>query len=289
MSTLILDGRATRDALIPGLMKRVKALSYVPTLAIIQVGDRPDSTAFIRAKKAFAKKIGIGEKHIQTTETVSQSELIDIIKECNADKGIHGIIVQLPLPIHLDRDAVIDAIEPKKDVDALTAWSVKRWLEGREDAIMPATARGIRTFLKMYKIDLFGKKVTVIGRSMLVGKPLITMCLNENATVTVCHSKTPDLAKETKWADVLIVAAGKQGLIQAKHVKRGQVIIDVGINSVTGEKLDDEIEGVRLVGDVDFEKVSKKVAAITPVPGGVGPMTVFSLFENLVDLCAGMN
>src|SRR5579872_5348115 len=266
--TLILNGRETRDALIPGLVQRVKALSYVPTLCIVQVGDRPDSTAFIRAKKAFAAKIGVKEKHIQTTESISQAELISIIKECNADKSIHGIIVQLPLPIELDREAVIEAIDPKKDVDALTSFYVKRWFEGREGAIMPATARGIRTPLKHYEVDLFGKKVTVIGRSMLVGKPIITMCLNENATVTVCHSKTPDLAKETKSADVLIVAAGKPALIQAKHVKKGQVVIDVGINTVTGEKLDDEIEDTKLVGDVDFKKVSKKVAAITPVPGG---------------------
>jgi methylenetetrahydrofolate dehydrogenase (NADP+)/methenyltetrahydrofolate cyclohydrolase len=285
MSTLILDGRATREALMPELIKRTQALSFTPTLCIIQVGDRPDSTAFIRAKKAFAKKIGVKEKHIQVTESIPQSELIDIIRECNADKAIQGIIVQLPLPIHIDREVIIDAIDPKKDVDALTAFNVKRWFEGREDAIMPATARGVRTLLKQYKIDLFGKKVTVIGRSMLVGKPIITMCLNENATVTVCHSKTPDLVKHTKTADVLIVAAGKSGLIQAKHVKKGQAVIDVGINTVTGEKLDDEIEGTRLVGDVDFSKVHKRVAAITPVPGGVGPMTVLSLFENLIDLC----
>lgn len=283
--TLILNGRGTRDSLIPGLIQRVRMLSYVPTLAIIQVGDRPDSTAFIRAKKVFAAVIGIKERHIQTTESVSQDELVGIIKECNADKDIRGIIVQLPLPIGIDRDAVIDAIDPKKDVDALTAANIKRWVEGHENAIMPATARGIRTLLQRYKIELFGKKVTVVGRSMLVGKPVITMCLNENATVTVCHSKTPDLETETKSADVLIVAVGRPGLIQAAHVKKGQVVIDVGINKITGEKLDDEIEGTRLVGDVNFEKVSGKVAAITPVPGGVGPMTVFSLFENLLDLC----
>ncbi len=285
MSATILSGLETREALLPGLIERVKNLSYVPTLAIIQVGNRPDSTSFIRAKKNFAKKIGITEKHIQVAETISQSELIEIVRKCNADKGIKGIIVQLPLPIEIDREAVIDTIDPAKDVDALTASSVKRWFEGREEAILPATARGIRTLLKQYKIDLFGKKVTVIGRSMLVGKPIITMCLNENATVTVCHSKTPDLARETSPADVLIVAAGRPGLVGAEHVRNGQVVVDVGINTVRGEKLDDEVEGTKLVGDVDFGPVSAKVGAITPVPGGVGPMTVFSLFENLLDLC----
>lgn len=285
MSAIILSGLETREALLPGLIERVKNLSYVPTLAIIQIGNRPDSSSFIRAKKNFAKKIGIIEKHIQVTESVSQSELIEIIRECNADKEIKGVIVQLPLPIEIDREAVIDSIDPAKDVDALTAFSVKRWFEGREEAILPATARGIRTLLKHYKIDLFGKKVTVIGRSMLVGKPIITMCLNENATVTVCHSKTPDLVRETSSADVLIVAAGRQGLIGVEHVRDGQVVIDVGINTVKGEKLDDEVEGTKLVGDVDFDLVIAKAGAITPVPGGVGPMTVFSLFENLLDLC----
>jgi methylenetetrahydrofolate dehydrogenase (NADP+)/methenyltetrahydrofolate cyclohydrolase len=285
MKTTILDGRATREKLLPELIKRVKALSFTPTLAIIQVGDRPDSTAFIKAKKAFAAKIGVVQKLIQVKENIPQSELIEIIKENNNDKTVNRIIVQLPLPIQLDRDAVIDAVDPKKDVDALTAFNVKRWLEGREDALLPATARGIRELLNEYKIELFGKKVTVIGRSMLVGKPIVTMCLNENATVTVCHSKTPDLAKETKKADVLIVAAGKPGLIQSKHIHKKQIVIDVGINTATGEKLDEEIEGAKLIGDVDFAKVSKKVSAITPVPGGVGPMTVLALFENLIDLC----
>jgi methylenetetrahydrofolate dehydrogenase (NADP+) / methenyltetrahydrofolate cyclohydrolase len=240
------------------------------------VGNRPDSTAFIRAKKAFAKRVGVNEKHIQVPENISQNELIDIIKKCNIDLSIHGIIIQLPLPIHIGRDTVIDAIDPKKDADGLTATNVKLWLEGREDCIMPATARGIKHLLNYYKIDLFGKHVTVVGRSMLVGKPIVAMCLNENATVTVGHSKTKHLAEETKNADVLVVAVGKPGLIDEKYVKKGQVVIDVGISRTQDNKL---------IGDVDFNSVSKKVSAITPVPGGVGPMTVFSLFENLIGLC----
>jgi methylenetetrahydrofolate dehydrogenase (NADP+) / methenyltetrahydrofolate cyclohydrolase len=187
---------------------------------------------------------------------------------------------------------IIDSIHPKKDADGLTAINVKRWLGGTDSLanssvkraeshfIFPATARGIRELLTHYKIGLAGKRVTVVGRSMLVGKPIAAMCLNENATVTVCHSQTPNLAEETKKADILIVAAGKSRLIQEKHVREGQVIIDVGINSVEGEK------GInpRLAGDVDFNKVKDIVSAITPVPGGVGPMTVFGLFENLVEL-----
>jgi len=288
MTAIIMDGRKIRDALIPELIERVKALSFELKLAIIQVGDRPDSTSFIRAKRSFAKRIGVGERYIQVPAAISQAELLKIIRECNADRSIHGIIVQLPLPASLDRDAVIDAIDPKKDVDALTAANVKYWLEGKEGSIMPATARGIRTLLKEYGIGLDGKKVAVVGRSMLVGKPIAAMCLNEGATVTICHSKTADLAKETKDADVIIVAAGKPKLIGAGQVRKEQAIIDVGINTVVGEKLDDEIEGKKLVGDVDFDSVEGMVSAITPVPGGVGPMTVISLFQNLIDLCVKM-
>jgi methylenetetrahydrofolate dehydrogenase (NADP+)/methenyltetrahydrofolate cyclohydrolase len=283
---LILDGRAVRDASIPALTARIKELIRPPVLAIIQVGDRPDSTAFIKAKSAFATKIGAVAKHVHLSEKISQEELIIEIRKCNADPAIQGIIVQLPLPIELDQDAVIDAIDPRKDADALTSYNVRRWLEGREDALLPATTRGVKELLEYYKIDLFGKHVTVVGRSMLVGKPLAAFALNENASVTVCHSRTSDLAAETRQADVLIVAAGKPKLIGAGHVREGAVVIDVGINTAKREKLEDELPGKKLVGDVDFEAVKGLASAITPVPGGVGPMTVLALFENLVDLCA---
>ncbi|MFA6295215.1 MAG: bifunctional 5,10-methylenetetrahydrofolate dehydrogenase/5,10-methenyltetrahydrofolate cyclohydrolase [Candidatus Paceibacterota bacterium] len=285
MSAIILDGRKTRDSIIPALKERVEKLSIKPILAIIQVGNRDDSNSFIRAKKNFAVKIGVDVKHIELAETVSIDDVIKAVEDCNNDDVIKGIVVQLPLPANLDRDVVINAIDPKKDVDALTAVNVKKWSEGKEGSIMPATARGVRTLLKKYNISLKGKKVVVVGRSALVGKPIAAMCLNEGAEVSVCHSKTTDLAKETKEADVIIVAVGKIGLINAKHVREGQVIVDVGINTVIGEKLDDEIQGKKLVGDVDFESVKDIVSAITPVPGGVGPMTVISLFENLVDWC----
>lgn len=267
---LIIDGRKTREELLPGLIEKIKKLPKAPTLAIIQVGNRPDSTSFIKAKKAFAKKIGVYEKHIQLPETISQKELLKTIAACNNDDEITGIIVQLPLPEGLDRDLAIDAILPRKDADGLTPTNTK------SGAVIPATARGIRELLNHYKIGLARKKVTVIGRSMLVGKPIAAMCEREGAIVTVCHRQTLDLAKETKAADIIICAVGKQGLITAKHVKAGQVVIDVGINRNEEE---------RLVGDVDFEAVKDIVSAISPVPGGVGPMTVLGLFENLVDLC----
>ena len=245
------------------------------TLAIIQVGDRADSDSYIKAKKTFAKKIGVNEKHIQLSESISQEKVIDAVRECNVDHDIQGIIVQLPLPAHIDRDLVINTINPRKDVDALTAVNIGKWSEDK--GIMPATARGVRELLDFYKISLRNKKVTVIGRSELVGEPIAVMCQNNGAIVTVCHSKTPDLVSETKKADIIICAVGKLELIQAKHVKEGQIIIDVGINRT---------EDGTLTGDVDFESVKDIVKAITPVPGGVGQMTVLALFENLADICS---
>jgi methylenetetrahydrofolate dehydrogenase (NADP+)/methenyltetrahydrofolate cyclohydrolase len=285
MSATIISGRATRDALIPGLIQRVKALGRAPVLAIIQVGDRPDSASYIRSKKSFGEKIGAKVKHVKLGEDISQEELVKAINECNADDSIDGVIVQLPLPLHLNKYVAIEAIDPKKDVDGLTPAQVKGWTEGNKRAVLPATARGVMTLLKYNKILLAGKQVAVVGRSMLVGKPIAAACMKEKALVNVCHSKTLDLASETRKADIIIVAAGKPGLIGRDHVKSGQVIIDVGINTVKGEKLEDEVEDTKLVGDVDFEAVKDIVAAITPVPGGVGPMTVFCLFENLLDLC----
>jgi len=291
MTATILDGKKIYEEAIPELAKRVASFSHPLTLAIIQVGNKADSTSYINSKKRFAEKIGVKVNHIQVSESVGQKELIDIVGKNNSDQAVDGIIIQLPLPIALDSDAILDAVLPSKDVDALSAHNVKRWLDGNEDIVLPATARGVRSLLKYYKIDLFGKKVTVVGRSTLVGKPIITMCLNENATVTVCHSKTVDLAKDTQRADVLIVAAGKPNLITKDLVRAGQVVIDVGINSVVAsqisgisDKLDEEIPNRKIVGDVDFASVSEIVSAISPVPGGVGLMTVVSLFENLLDL-----
>ena len=275
MSATIIDGRKVRDARMLDLIKRVQSLSRVPTLAIIQVGDRPDSTAFIRAKKAFAKKVGVLERHIQLRESSSQDEITAVIKKFNTDSVVTGIIVQLPLPNGIDRDVVIDTIDPCKDADGLTSTNVKQWLEGRGDVPIPATARGIRELLGHYNIELAGKEVVVVGRSMLVGRPIAQMCMNANATVTVCHSKTLDLKAETLKGDIIISATGHPRLIGAGHVKKGQIVIDVGIT---------KNEKGELVGDVDFDAIKNIVSAVSPVPGGVGPMTVLGLFENVLDL-----
>ncbi len=276
MSAIILDGRKTREAIIPILTEKVRKLSRVPTLAIIQVGDRPDSTSFIKAKKAFAVQIGVNEKHIHLSETILQVDLIKKIKECNGDDSIQGIILQLPLPEHLDKKVCIESIDPCKDADGITSYSLEQWNKNATNSIViPATARGIRELLAHYNIALKDKKVTVVGRSELVGTPIAIMCEKEGAIVTVCDSKTKDLVSSTKDADIIIVAVGKPKLISSEHVKMGAVVIDVGITK--------DLEGV-IVGDVDFDTVKDVASAISPVPGGVGPMTVCALFENLVDL-----
>ncbi len=285
MSPLILNGRTTREALLPAFILKVKKLPFRPVLAIVQVGDRKDSSAFIKGKKSFAAKVGIDVKHIQLAESATEQEVFDVVRECNADPLVNGVIVQLPLPEHIDKEKAINAVDPRKDVDAISAASVEKWSSGKSGALIPATARGIRELLEHNSISLQGKKVCVVGRSALVGTPIAVMCRNEGATVTVCNKKTPDLAAETKLSDILIVAAGKAGLISSEHVSKGQVIVDVGINAVAEDKLEDEAKGKKLVGDVDFDKVKDIVSAISPVPGGVGPMTVFALFENLADLC----
>jgi methylenetetrahydrofolate dehydrogenase (NADP+)/methenyltetrahydrofolate cyclohydrolase len=277
MSAKILDGRIAREALMPELIQKVKKLSATPTLAIIQVGDRPDSTAFIKAKKSFAEQIGVKERHIHLSESTNQEELIETIKKTNGDPNIQGIILQLPLPSQLDPDSAINSIDPTKDTDSITSANVEKWTANQKGSLLPATARGIRELLNYYKIPIKGKNVTVVGRSPLVGTPIAVMCKHEGANVTVAHRETEDLIGETKTADILIVAAGRPGLIKLEHIKEGAIVIDVGMTRTLEETL---------VGDVNFEEVKKIASAISPVPGGVGPMTVLGLFENLVDLAA---
>ncbi len=262
---ILLDGKLAREHYVSLLKKRITGLSIAPCLAIIQIGNRSDSDSFIKSKKAFAEKIGVKEIHIKLDEKVSQSEVIEIINKYNKDSLVQGIIVQLPLPAHLDRDYIINAIDSKKDIDGLTS----------KTKFLAATARGIKELLEFYKIELENKKVTMIGQSKLVGIPIAVMCENEGAMVTRCNSKTTHLEEKTRNADILIVAIGKPYFIDGKYVNKNQVIIDVGITR----------KGDMLTGDVDFEAVKDTVSMITPVPGGVGVMTVLALFENLIDAC----
>jgi len=266
---ILIDGRKAREYYLPLLVERIKSLPTPPTLLIVQVGSRADSDAFIKGKKSFALKIGAKEIHKKFDEDITQAELIDFIKTHNEDKNVNGIIVQLPLPAHLNSDEIISNINPLKDVDGLT----------HDTKFMPATARGISQLLDFYKIDLVNKNVVVMGRSKLVGGPIASMCKTKGAVVTVLHSQSENIQSHTKKAEILIVAIGKAKLINEEYISNGQIVIDVGINRIG------EGENSRLVGDVDFDSVKDTVEMITPVPGGVGQMTVLALFENLVDAC----
>lgn len=277
MINQILDGKALSQKIAQSLREIIAEAPKAPRLAIVQVGEREDSSAYIRMKNKFAENIGAEVLHIKLPEGVTMFELVDRINELNDDNAVQGIILQLPLPKHLNPLEAINTIKESKDVDGLTARNMQKLLSGDESGIAPATAKGIITLLKHYNIEIAGKKVLVVGRSYLVGKPIALLMLAQNATVTVVHSKSGDFTDLAQESDIIISATGKVGLINENHVKANQVIVDVGLTMVEGD------EGKKQAkGDVDFEKVSKIVKAITPVPGGVGPMTVATLFENLV-------
>lgn len=277
METRILDGKALRDLKAAAMKEELSKLGAAPRLAIVQVGSRDESNAYIRQKKAFGESLGCAVTHVELPEDATTEALLGAVERLDADRGIHGIIVQLPLPAGVDAAPALSAISPEKDVDGLGAESAKRLLSGAGRGHMPATARGIVSLLDHYGIPIEGGRAVVVGRSDLVGKPTALALIARNATVTVAHRHTADLASVTREADILVAAAGSPGLIGAAHVREGQTVIDVGTNPVM------EDGKRRLVGDVGFDAVKGIVAAISPVPGGVGPMTVASLFENLLD------
>ncbi len=278
--TLILDGRKVRDERREALKKEISEIGADLKLAIIQVGSRPDSNAYIEQKKKFGGELGVSVKVFNFPEDVEQADLFKEIVHIGEKEGVTGVIIQLPLPEGLDPFSLIEAIKPKSDVDGLTAFNYKKLMTG-EGGLVPATAKGVETLLDHYNIEIEGKEAVVVGRSMLVGTPISRVLLNRGATVTVCHKGTKDLVSHTKKADILVVATGVAGLITEEHVNPDQVVVDVGINLVTGKSLNEEVPGKKFVGDVDFEGIKDKVKAISSVPGGVGPMTVLSLFENL--------
>lgn len=268
---LILDGRKVRDAKVGPLHARVAALSRVPTLALFQIGDNPASTAYISQKKAFAERVGARVLHRHFAEGVSGVAVAEALRADNADVSVDGIILQLPVPTHIDRAALIELISPAKDVDGLTSESQRLLAEGRP-GLVPATAKAVMFILDFYGVAVAGTKVAVLGRSRLVGAPTALLLAARGADVTVCHSKTENVRGITRSADIVVVAIGKPGLIGADYIKPGATVIDVGITRVDG----------RLMGDVDHPAVEAIVGALTPVPGGVGPVTVLSLFDTLV-------
>jgi len=268
----ILDGKKARDFLAKKLQEKVLKLNKKPELVVFQVGDDERSSTYIKQKKIFGEKIGFNVRYIQLDKTVSESDFISQIAEKNLDNYVMGIIIQLPLPANLNSVKIIDTIDPKKDADGLSSVNIKKFFVNDKSAIIPATAKGIISLLDFYKIKISGRKVVVVGRSLIAGRSIANAFINRDATVTICHSKTKNLKKETKSADILITAIGKPKFIKKDYVKKGQIVIDVGISKVKGG----------ICGDVDFLNVSKIVSAVSPVPGGVGPMTVISLFENML-------
>lgn len=266
---MILEGKTLKEKILNDLTTEISALDTKPTLVVIQVGEDPASKVYVSQKEKMATKVGYNFIHEKLEETITEENLIDIINKYNNDKEVDGILVQMPLPKHIDENTIQNAIDYKKDVDGLTDINAGRLLHNK-DSLVACTSMGIIELLKYYNIDIESKNVVIVGRSNLVSKPLYSLFINENATVTMCHSKTIDLAKYTKQADILVVAVGKPKFITKDMIKENSTIIDVGINRV-----DD-----KLYGDVDFENI-KDIANITPVPGGVGQMTVAMLGENV--------
>ncbi len=272
MATRI-DGKAISQMVKDELRERVKKEKIEATLAVIQVGSDPASTVYVGNKKKACEYIGIRSLAFELPEETKEEELLDLVRELNDREDVDGILVQLPLPAHMDEDKVIQTISPKKDVDGFHPQSVGALCIG-QPGFVSCTPAGVIQLLKRSGVEIEGKECVIVGRSNIVGKPMALLMLRENATVTVCHSRTKDLKEVTRRADILIVAIGKPGFITKEYVKEGAVVIDVGIHRGADNKL---------CGDVDFEGVEPVASAITPVPGGVGPMTIAMLMNNCVE------
>ena len=274
--TKIIDGKAISMQIKEEIKKEAASLKEQGknvTLAVIQVGDNPASCVYVRNKKKGCEYIGIGSLSYELKEETTQEELLSLIRELNAREDVNGILVQLPLPAHIDEDTVIREIDPKKDVDGFHPQSVGALCIG-QPGFVSCTPAGIIELLKRSGVSLEGKECVILGRSNIVGKPMALLMLRANATVTIAHSRTKNLAEVTKRADMLIVASGKPKMITREYVKEGAVVIDVGINRDQNNKL---------CGDVDFDDVAPVCSAITPVPGGVGPMTIAMLLNNCME------
>lgn len=278
MTAKIIDGKAIAQEIRADLAKHVAQLTAqgnTPGLTVVLVGDNPASKVYVRSKQRACEEAGINSTVHRLAEETTQEELLDLITQLNADSTVHGILVQLPLPGHLNEEEVINAILPEKDVDGFHPINVGK-LQIGAGGFVPCTPTGILELVKRTEVPIAGQNVVVLGRSNIVGKPVATLFLQENATVTICHSRTKDVAAEARRADILIAAVGRPKLVKRDWVKPGAVVIDVGINRVNG----------KIVGDVDFEEVKEVAGAITPVPGGVGPMTIAMLLKATVEAAA---
>jgi methylenetetrahydrofolate dehydrogenase (NADP+) / methenyltetrahydrofolate cyclohydrolase len=275
MTATIIDGKTIAKEVRSELkieVAKLKEKGLIPGLAVVLVGNHPASESYVKGKIRASEEVGINSRLIRRESSISERELLELIETLNADPAIHGILVQLPLPDHINPDKVIATISPAKDVDGFTPVSVGNMVIGQE-ALLPCTPHGIMHLLQRSGVQIAGKHAVVVGRSNIVGKPISLLLQRADATVTMCHSRTADLASHTKQADILIAAVGRPEMLTAEHVKPGAVVIDVGVNRHEG----------KLVGDVKFDEVKEIASAITPVPGGVGPMTIAMLMRNTVE------
>lgn len=282
MAAKILDGRALAARVKEEVRERVKDLKtqgIVPGLAVVLVGDDPASMIYVRNKRKACQDLGINSWEYHLAASASQEEVLRLVKSLNNQPEVSGILVQLPLPRHLDEARIIETIKPEKDVDGFHPVNQGLLLSGRKGMI-PCTPAGVMELIKESGVEIKGKECVVVGRSNIVGKPQFLLLLHEHGTVTLCHSRTRDLGEVCRRADILVVAVGKPRLITAEMVKPGAVVIDVGMN---------RLESGKLSGDVDFEAVSQVAGAITPVPGGVGPMTIAMLMKNTVEAAVDQN
>lgn len=286
MSAKLIDGKQIAADIRAELKAEVSALKkqgIVPGLGVILVGDDPASRSYVTAKEKACEAIGIYSDDNRLPAETSQEELLALVERMNADNRINGILVQLPLPSHIDESAVLLAIDPDKDVDGFHPMNVGKMMVG-EDAFLPCTPHGVVQMLMRSGVETSGAHVVVVGRSNIVGKPVANMLLQKkegaNATVTLCHTRTKDLGYHTRQADIIIAASGWPNTVTADMVKEGAVVIDVGVNRVEDSSRE---RGYRLIGDVDFDAVKEKASLITPVPGGVGPMTITMLLFNTVE------
>lgn len=276
MTAQLIDGKAIAARLraeVAGAARELRGRGIAPTLAVVLVGDDPASAVYVRGKTKAAREVLVDVRDHALPATTSQAELAALVDALNRDPAVDGILVQLPLPAHLDADAIIQSIDPAKDVDGLHPVSLGRLAQGKP-AFSPCTPKGCMRLLREVGADLAGARAVVLGRSLLVGKPISLLLANANATVTMCHSRTRDLADEVRRADVVVAAVGRPELVRGEWIREGAVVIDVGINRT---------EAGKLIGDVEFAGAAARARAITPVPGGVGPMTVACLLENTIE------
>jgi methylenetetrahydrofolate dehydrogenase (NADP+)/methenyltetrahydrofolate cyclohydrolase len=278
MAARLIDGAKIASEIREGVKRKAGRLSFRPGLATVLVGDDPASRMYVSMKQRACGDVGFHSESVELAGTVSESEVVSVLGRLNGKAGIHGILVQLPLPKSIDVRRVLEALSPLKDVDGLHPLTMGRLVAG-DESLAPATPKGVMRILDECKIGLEGREVVIVNHSSVVGKPLALMMLNRNATVTVCHKYTRDLRSRTLGADVLVSAAGVPCLIKSDMVKDGVVVVDAGISKVGG----------KTVGDVDFDSVSKKASWITPVPGGVGPMTIAMLLENTLSAAVRQN